>query len=282
MKNRSNEVRTLLNLTPEQVIERAGDHLIVCKDLEELYNHFARSIFEEIQYNNTQKKPTKLILPVGPIGQYPILTNMIEKEHLSLEHCWFFFMDEYCDDDGFALPTIHPLSFKRLAKIHFLIPLKDGYGLNDDQIIFPDELNINKISRLIGEIGGIDTCYGGIGIHGHVAFNEPSVNVINSYPRKVELNKYTITMNAIRAQVGGNLENFPKYAFTLGMKQILGAKRIRLYCRNGSPYDWANTILRIALFGGKKGDYPVTFIQDHPDYKIFTDEDTLKSPLNLL
>ena len=56
MKNRSNEVRTLLNLTPEQVIERAGDHLIVCKDLEELYNHFARSIFEEIQYNNTQKK----------------------------------------------------------------------------------------------------------------------------------------------------------------------------------------------------------------------------------
>lgn len=282
MSNRSNEVRTLLNLTPEQVVERARDHLIICKDLNELHQHFARSIFEEIQDNNTQKKPTKLILPVGPIGQYPILTNMIEKEHLSLEHCWFFFMDEYCDEDGFALPTIHPLSFKRLAKMHFLIPLKDDYGLNDDQVIFPNELNISKISKLIGDIGGIDTCYGGIGIHGHVAFNEPSVNVINSYPRKVELNKYTITMNAIRAQVGGNLENFPKYAFTLGMKQILGAKRIRLYCRNGSPYDWANTILRIALFGDKKGDYPVTYIRDHMDYKIVTDEDTLKSPLNLL
>jgi glucosamine-6-phosphate deaminase len=192
------------------------------------------------------------------------------------------FMDEYSDEDGFALPTIHPLSLKRIAKMHFLIPLKEGYGLNDEQLIFPDELNINKISKIIREIDGIDTCYGGIGIHGHVAFNEPSANIINSESRRVKLNDYTITINAIRSQVGGNLENFPKYAFTLGMKQILGAKRIRLYCRNGSPYDWANTVLRLALLGKPGDDYPVTYIRDHPNYKIITDKDTLKTPSNLI
>ncbi len=279
---RSDEIRTLLNLTPEKVIEKAGDHLLLCKDLEELHHHFAKSIFDEIQKNNIQKKPTRLILPVGPTGQYPILTTMIEEDQLSLEHCWFFFMDEYCDEDGFALPTTHPLSFKRIAKMLFLIPLKDGYGLNYEQIIFPDELNIHKLSKMIREINGIDTCYGGIGIHGHVAFNEPSARVFDSDSRKVRLNKYTITMNAIRSQVGGNLVNFPKFAFTLGMKQILRAKRIRLYCRNGSPYDWANTILRIALFGNQGDDYPVTYIRKHPDYKIITDKDTLESPKNVI
>ena len=282
MSKRSEEVRALLKLTPEEVIEKTGDHLEVLKDLEELHYHFATTIFEEIRKNNAEQKPTKLILPVGPTGQYPILTKMIERENLSLEHCWFFFMDEYCDEDGFALPTIHPLSFKRIAKMHFLIPLKEGYGLNNGQVIFPDELNINKISKMIREIGGIDTCYGGIGIHGHVAFNEPSPNVVDSRPRKVQLNKYTITINAIRSQVGGNLENFPKYAFTLGMKQILGAKRILLYCRNGSPYDWANTVLRLALLGEPGDDYPVTYIRNHSNYKIITDRDTLKTPSNLL
>jgi glucosamine-6-phosphate deaminase len=282
LTNRRDEIRALLNLTPEEVIEKAGDHLLVCKDLEELHHHFAKSIFDEIHENNVEQRPTRLILPVGPTGQYPILTSMIEKEKLSLERCWFFFMDEYCDEDGFALSTIHPLSFKRVAKMLFLIPLKDGYGLNDEQIIFPDELNIHKLSKMIREVNGIDTCYGGIGIHGHIAFNEPSTSVFNSDPRKVRLNKYTITMNAIRSQIGGNLENFPIYAFTLGMKQILGAKRIRLYCRNGSPYDWANTILRIMLFGNQGDDYPVTYIRKHPDYKIVTDKDTLGSPKNVI
>jgi glucosamine-6-phosphate deaminase len=254
----------------------------MCEDLEELHRHFAKSIFEEIQKNNSQNKLTKLILPVGPVGQYPILTKMIENENLSLKQCWFFFMDEYCDEDAFAIPTIHPLSFKKIAKMLFLIPVKDDFDLIDEQVIFPDESNINKITKIIDKIGGIDTCYGGIGIHGHVAFNEPAINIVNSDPRKVRLNRYTITINAIRSQVGGDLENYPKYAFTLGMRQILGAKRIRLYCRNGSSYDWANSVLRLALFGEPGDDYPVTYIRNHPDYKIITDKNTLQSPRNLL
>jgi hypothetical protein len=66
------------------------------------------------------------------------------------------------------------------------------------------------------------------------------------------------------------------------MKQILESKHIRLYCRNGSPYDWANAILRIALFAQPGDDYPVTYIRNHPDYLIVTDKDTLQSPKVLL
>ena len=65
------------------------------------------------------------------------------------------------------------------------------------------------------------------------------------------------------------------------MKQILASQHIRLYCRNGTPFDWANTILRIALFGTPGDDYPVTYIRDR-DYVIITDKDTLALPKNLI
>ena len=81
--------------------------------------------------------------------------------------------------------------------------------------------------------------------------------------------------------MGGNLEGFPKSAYTIGMRQILTARHIRLYCRNGSPYDWANTVLRLALFGRPDDDYPVTHIRDR-DYVIITDKDTLNPPKIIL
>ncbi|TXT65975.1 MAG: Glucosamine-6-phosphate deaminase [Promethearchaeota archaeon] len=279
---RSEEIRNLLSLTPQEVIEKAGDKLIVCKDLEVLHTTFATHIAKEIKTNNEKNKPTKLILPVGPTGQYLILAEVINKEALSLENCWFFFMDEYCDQNGKALLESHPLSFKKIANDLFFNLLSNKSCMNQDHIIFPNENNVHKIVDLIDGQGGIDVCYGGIGIHGHVAFNEPQKGVVNSNPRKVTLNNYTRTINAIRAEVGGNLENFPKSAYTIGLKQILSAKRIELYCRNGSPYDWANTILRIALFGQSGSDYPVTFIRNHPNYTIITDWDTLQQPKYIL
>jgi glucosamine-6-phosphate deaminase len=160
--------------------------------------------------------------------------------------------------------------------------LPEDCNLKEGQVLFPNEHNIEELDRIIKNGGGIDTCFGGIGIHGHVAFNEPERGVKESSPRKVKLNNFTITINAIRAHVGGNVENFPRHAYTLGMNQILNSKKIRLYCRNGSPYDWANTVLRLALFGTPNYDYPVTYIRNHPDYQIITDRDTLKTPQNII
>jgi len=92
------------------------------------------------------------------------------------------------------------------------------------------------------------------------------------------LNEFTRTINAIRSQVGGNLHNYPRKGITLGMRQLLGAKRVRLYCRNGIELDWANTVLRLALLGKPGDDFPVTHIRGHKDYQIVTDKDTLQKP----
>jgi glucosamine-6-phosphate deaminase len=278
---RKNEIQQLMQLTSEDVKRKAGSHLIVCINLDQLHQQFAADIAQEIQNNNQHKLPTRIILPIGPYDQYPYLAKLITQEHLRLDHCWFFFMDEYCDDKGQSLPPSHPLSFKGIVNRFFLNQLEPETGINLSQIFFPNESNLDDIVRIITKIGGIDTCYGGIGIHGHLAFNEPESGVSQLGPRKVKLNVITLTINAIRAQVGGDLENFPREAFTIGMKQILAANRIHLYCRNGTPYDWANTVLRIALFGAPGDDYPVTYIRTK-DYVITTDFETLKQPNILL
>jgi glucosamine-6-phosphate deaminase len=279
---RSEEVRLLLNLTSDAVREKAGNQLVVVQNVDVLHQHFADSIAEEIIANNGTDSPTKLILPVGPVGQYPLLAQRVNTENISLANCWFFMMDEQCDENGIALPVDHPLGFRYTFEKEFTRHVAENLRIPSEQLVFPDQENLHTLKAKIAGLGGIDTCYGGIGIHGHVAFNEPAQNIRESDPRVVELNEFTRTINAVRSQVGGNLENFPRHGITLGMRQILGAKRIRLYCRNGIDLDWANTILRLAVLGAPGDDYPVTHIRDHDDYLVVTDEDTLKRPTIIL
>jgi len=279
--NRKREVRELLALSPEQVVVQAGSRLVVCDDIDQLHRHFANRIADEIRRAAEAGRPCRIILPVGPTGGYPYLVEIIRDQKLSLAHCWFFFMDEYCDEEGRAVTADHPLSFKGVMNCLLFDRFDADCGLRPEQIIFPDQDNIDDLVERIDRVGGIDACFGGIGIHGHVAFNEPEPGVSESGPRRVPLNDFTVTINAVRASVGGNVECFPRTAYTLGMRQVLSAGQIVLYCRGDSEYDWANTVLRLSLFGTPGEDYPVTYIRDH-DYLIVTDRATLQCPEYLI
>jgi glucosamine-6-phosphate deaminase len=279
--NRAEEIRRLLLLTPDRVIKEAGSRLRVCENLDHLHRQFAQDVFHEIKTITENRRSVQIVLPVGPVGQYDYLVDLLNRNQISLENVWLFFMDEYCDASGKTLPPDHPLSFRGIAHRLLLSRLSSALKLQPDHIIIPDENNYTQIDRMIENLGGLDTVYGGIGIHGHLAFNEPQTGIAELGTRKVVLNPFTITINAVRAMVGGNLECFPNEAYTIGMRQILSARRIRLYCRNGTPYDWANTILRLALFGDPGDDYPVTWIRNK-DYLITTDKDTLATPRNIL
>ena len=141
-----------------------------------LHGHFARSIADEIQANNQVGRPTRLILPVGPTGQYPILARICNQERISWRNVHTFNMDEYCDWQGRAVPITHPLSFEGTMHRLLFDALDPGLRIPEEQAHFPDPLNLERISERIRDVGGIDTCYGGIGYHGHVAFNEPPIS----------------------------------------------------------------------------------------------------------
>ena len=281
MIDRREEIRGLLKLGPKQLLRKARGRLRIYKDLDALHEALAEEMAREIQRNNRRGRETRLILPVGPTGQYPILADFINDRKISMKKCWLFFMDENCDQDGKCIPPSHPLSFRREAQELLFSRLNKKYAPNPSRVIFPSHENIHTVEDKIKKVGGIDTCYGGIGIHGHLAFNEPEPGVSKMGPRVVRLNDFTVTINAIRENVGGNLEGFPRKAVTLGMRQILGARRIVLGCRNGIALDWANTVLRLGLFGEPGDDYPVTHIRGK-NYVILTDEDTARKPKHIL
>jgi glucosamine-6-phosphate deaminase len=273
----------ILSIPADRLAEIGNVRVEIVPDLDALYLHFARSIADEIKAHNAAGRLTRLILPVGPLGQYPLLVRICNEERISWRDVYTFNMDEYLDWQGRPVPLEAPLSFEGYMRRALFDQLAPDLRIPEDQIHFPDPLNLDAISRRIAELGGVDTCYGGIGYHGHLAFNEPPISrwckltpeeFRDSLTRIVPLAPETIVMNSIRA-TGGNSAAIPPMAVTLGMRDILAARRLRLYCQGG---EWQRTVLRIALLAEEDVDYPVTLAQSHPDYMIVTDVHTAQPP----
>jgi len=278
------ELHAYLNILPEDLPQRSRVHVEILPDPASLFAQFARSLADEIKTNNQAGHPTRLILPVGPVGQYPILAEICNRERISWRNIHTFNMDEYCDWQGRWIPIDHPLSFRGSMRRTLFDRLDPELRIPDEQIHFPDPLNLDRISQDIQAVGGIDTCYGGIGYHGHIAFNEPPISrwyqisvdeFRRSITRVVPLAEDTIVMNSIR-NTGGNPHNFPPMGVTLGMADILEARRIRMYCPGGM---WQRYAVRMALFGDVSVEYPATLLQEHPDYSLYLDEETAKPPV---
>jgi glucosamine-6-phosphate deaminase len=65
---------------------------------------------------------------------------------------------------------------------------------------------------------------------------------------------------------------------TLGVKECLSAKKVRLFSDTGP---WKQTALRVALFGPLTTEYPITLLQEHPDALITATVETATHPISL-
>ena len=250
-----------------------------------LLEHFARSIADEIKQRNERGEPSRLILPVGPTKQYPILAAISNRERLSWKNVHVFQMDEFLDWQGRLIPEEHPLSFAGFMKNNFLSKIDPDLRIPAGQYHFPHPVRIDQISEKIQEAGGIDACYGGIGYHGHVAFNEPPISrwhrvstgqLRDSLTRVVALGDDSIVVQSIHCS-GGDSAAIPPMAVTLGMRDILASRKIRLYLAAGERH---RAVFRIAVAGEVSTDFPATLVQGHPDAEILTGEATAQ-PIEL-
>ena len=278
--NRSEEVRRILSLSVEELVRESKGQLKVMETLDEVYEFLADEMVKEFQKAAAGDKIVSFIMPVGPTQPYRIMAEKINYLNLNLKNVRFFFMDEYCDDNDQLIPATHPLSFRGQIGPLFFNRIRPDLLMPADQIIFPSPENLKDLPKMIEDAGGIEVCYGGIGIHGHVAFNEPEPGVKDSDPRILTINEFTRTIDSTRHKgVGGNLENFPRRAITMGMKQCLAARRMLLMTRNESQeFFWANTIIRISALGQPDDDYPVTHARNHKNLLIVTDVKTATAP----
>jgi glucosamine-6-phosphate deaminase len=258
-------------IPPEEFQQRQPSmsfHIV--ETLEDLDEHFARELTDLLKANNGRGAMTKVILPVGPLDYRP-LASLCNREGISCRNLVIFMMDEYCTDDGTTIPTDHPLSFQGLMEREFLSLLDEDKSVPPDQIIFPDPQDPALSARKMAELGGVDVCYGGFGINGHVAFNEPpepaekldADAVRNSTTRVLRLSRESVAQMGIGG-TGGNLELIPPKAVTLGMKELLSAGEIHLcFMRT-----WHAGVMRRALFGPVTPTYPASFVQAHPKVAV--------------
>ncbi len=278
---RSEEVRRILSLSTEELVREAHGQLKLFETLDEVYDFLAEEMVNEFEKAAKGDHIVSFIMPVGPTQPYRLMAEKINYRSLSLKNVRFFFMDEYVDNEKDELiPMTSPLSFRGQIGPLLFNRIRPELMMPKEQIIFPTPENIKDLPKMIEDAGGIEVCYGGIGIHGHVAFNEPAPGVKDSNPRILEINEFTRTIDSTRhCGVAGNLENFPRRAITMGMKQCLAARRMLLMTRNETTaYLWANTILRIAAIGQPGDDYPVTHARNHKNLLIVSDYGTAAKP----
>jgi glucosamine-6-phosphate deaminase len=168
---------------------------------------------------------------------------------------------------------------------NFYSPIDPKLAVPEIQRHFPSIYHIDEISQSIASVGGIDTMYGGIGYRGHIAYNEPPRSpwfivtpdeFRNSKTRILNLNDDTLIAVSQRT-VGGCSFAVPPMAITMGMKDLLSARRIRLISDTGS---WKQTAIRVLLFGPTTLEYPVTFVQGHPDALLVIDRLTAMAPFS--
>ena len=193
--------------------------VVVAKDYDEMVHFGAKFTVHLIN----MKEEVNLALATGNtmIGFYRELVRMYMNGEVSFLGCTTFNLDEYV-----GIPKEHPASFHYYMKKHF-INLVD---IPESKVHIPDGNSINPVQEAmeyeekIKEAGGLDIAIAGIGVNGHIAFNEPGSS-LSSRTRVKSLNRET---RKLYAKDFGDENLVPKYVITMGVGTIMEATFVLL------------------------------------------------------
>lgn len=255
---------------------------IVFRDFEELNKFYALDFCDELEKKQAAGKMLNVICPVGPID-YRYFAAEVNKRGLSCRNLRMINMDEYIGEDGELISESHPLSFRRFMNEQFynLIP-EDKAPLLENRV-FPDPKAPEKITALIDEIGGADMVWCGMGITGHVAFNDPPSmlgepdNLESFRNCKTRIVTTSPMSNAQMAMGGTNgvHEIIPKTAVTIGVYELYKTKIFYwTFMRN-----WHAGLWRRAMFGPITQNFPGSIMQDHPNLYMNLTEIAAATPM---
>ena len=201
--------------------------LIIKPDYDRMSVYAADYVINRInEHNNRSDRPFVLGLPTGssPIGMYRELVKAVSEGRVSFRNVVTFNMDEYV-----GLPEEHSESYHSFMHRHLFdhidCPKENIHILNGNA----DDLmkECADYEKAIESYGGIDLFVGGIGPDGHIAFNEP-FSSFSSRTRIKTLTKDTRIANS--RFFGGNPDDVPQCALTVGVATVMDAREVLILC----------------------------------------------------
>ena len=253
-------------------------------DSAEMGGLMAKELVAVVDENNRQGLPTRAIIPCGPVCWYAPFTKLVNTRSVSLRRLSVFHMDECLDWQGRPLPAKHPYNFRSFMEAHFYGGIRPELQVPETQRFWLLPSTAETVRAAI-DAAAIDITIGGWGQDGHIAYNQARRHPYNSITLE-ELSNSTIriqennldTVLALSQRTfGGAYQFVPPMSITLGIKECLSAKKVRVYSDTGS---WKQTALRVALFSEPVAEYPMTLLQRHPDAIITATEETAGHPIS--
>ncbi len=225
----------------------------------------ALQIADLIKQKESEGKKTVIGLATGssPKTLYAHLVRMHKEEGLSFKNVITFNLDQYYPMEKDALQSYHYFMRKNLFEHTDINP--ENYHLPDG-LIAKDKVKEHCINyeKQIEAAGGLDLQILGIGVNGHIGFNEPGSGMY-SKTRLVTLDNSTRIANAYDF---GNMSDVPRMAITMGISTILKSKKIILMA-------WGQTkapVIQKAVELDDTEDIPASLLQNHDDCSFVVDE----------
>ena len=236
-------------------------------------NKLYEDLYSEIKSLVLNSKNPILGLATGssPVKLYELMSNGFKREGLDYIKLKTFNLDEYIglgkyDDQSYSYFMWNNL-FKNINILEKNINLIDGKCKSVDKEIKRYQKRLNKSKPFDIQILGIGT-------DGHIAFNEPGTP-LSAKCHLVYLDKQTIMDNS---RFFKSIEDVPKKAITIGVCDILKAKRI---CLIATGLKKSEPIKKLIL-DDITSDFPASYLKNHENVCLYLDKlaasDILKNP----
>ena len=194
-----------------------------------------------------------------PIPLYKELVKLNKEGVISFKDAKSFNLDEYVGLDG-----THDQSYRYFMNDN----LFNHIDIKMENTHVPSGIDISEPEKYDAEIeaaGGIDMQLLGIGVDGHIGFNEPGTPW-DSLTHVVELEQNTREVNA---RFFNSIDEVPTHAVTMGIKTVMNARSIILIATGSSKAE----IVKKFIEGPVTTEVPASILQLHPFVTVFLDHE---------
>ncbi len=234
--------------------------IVILRDYESLSRQAAMLVAKTVRSN-----PAAVLgLATGstPLGLYRDLTEMVQQGFVKFGRVTTFNLDEY-----YPITRENPQSYYQFMQRHFWEPAgisaARAHSLKGDSDDAAEECL--HYEQRIRQAGGIDLQVLGIGINGHIGFNEPGEK-LQAETHLVSLSGETIAANSRFFEKAADV---PGMALTMGVGTIMKARRILLLASGGHKA----AAIRETVRGPLTTAVPASLLQAHPRVTVMVDRE---------